>query len=272
MKDSIKVSIIIPVYNSEKFLKKTIESIIEQNFNGIELILINDCSTDSSGYICESYKERYNWIKYKDLKQNKGVGYARNLGLEIANGEYIHFVDSDDTLVENTYNRLFEILNNKKFDLISAATNIIENNKIVERRSIGKTVVLDNANKIGKYIDTFELKDKDRVLNVIWNKLYSLEIIKKNNLKFDEKINLGEDFIFNCNYFKHINSFIESDTFIYNYYKRNIGSLTTKFRLDVLSRRKRIYREWLDLYNYYNLLNDKKRRIFNVSFIIHHIF
>ncbi|BFK82357.1 hypothetical protein I3900191A7_25020 [Clostridium baratii] len=272
MIDNIKISIIIPVYNSEKFLNNTIESIIKQNLKNVELILINDCSTDSSGNICEFYKRNFKWIKYIELKENKGVGHARNIGLDMATGDYIHFIDSDDTLVENSYDKLFRNLNNNKIDLVTTGSNIIENNKIIEIRNIDENIFLNNINEIGKYLDNFELKDKDRVLNVIWNKLYSTDIIKRNNLRFDEEINLGEDFIFNCNYFKYINTFMESNICMYNYYKRYTGNLTTKFRLDVLSRRKRIYKEWTDLYNYYNLLNcDKKRKFEKIEgFLMYH--
>ena len=112
-----EISIIVPVYNVEKYLSQCIESIINQNYKNIEIILVNDGSTDKSGDICDSYSLKDNRIKVIH-KKNEGVSIARNTGLKVATGEYIAFVDGDDFVHEYIYTKLINIINNSKYDLV----------------------------------------------------------------------------------------------------------------------------------------------------------
>ena len=93
----VKVTVVIPVYNVEKYLKKCVDSVITQNFNDFEIILVDDGSTDNSGVLCDDYASKYEFISVIH-QENKGLGGARNTGIEAANGEYILFLDSDDFL------------------------------------------------------------------------------------------------------------------------------------------------------------------------------
>ena len=101
---SIKLSIIIPVYNSEKYLSECLRSICQQIIKNVEVILINDCSNDASIKICKTYIKKFNFIKLVNLKKNKGVSYCRNVGVNLALGEYLCFVDSDDKLLKGSIN------------------------------------------------------------------------------------------------------------------------------------------------------------------------
>lgn len=112
-----KISIIVPVYNVEKYLSQCIESIINQNHKNIEIILVNDGSTDKSGDICDKYSLKDNRIKVIH-KKNEGVSIARNTGLKVATGEYIAFVDGDDLVDKDIYTRLINVINNSKYDLV----------------------------------------------------------------------------------------------------------------------------------------------------------
>ena len=100
-------TIIVPVYNSEKFIKRCISSILNQNFFDYEIIIINDCSTDASNRICKKFRQdNLNKIKLIKNEKNLGAGQSRNLGLKYASGRYIIFLDSDDYLLENSLNSL----------------------------------------------------------------------------------------------------------------------------------------------------------------------
>ena len=108
-------SVVIPVYNSEKFLKKTINSVIKQKNNNTELIIVNDNSTDKSKNICLYYKKKFDFIKLINNKKNLGVGYCRNLAIKNTKGKYIIFLDSDDVLIENSLNKLEQFIKKKNF-------------------------------------------------------------------------------------------------------------------------------------------------------------
>lgn len=117
--EDLKVSIIVPVYNSERWLPRCIESLLDQGLpqDGYEIILVNDGSTDGSLAICEKYKKEYKNVVVAS-QSNQGVGMARNHGLEIANGEYVCFVDSDDYIVKNGLSYIFSHYDLTGFDLL----------------------------------------------------------------------------------------------------------------------------------------------------------
>ena len=245
-----QISVIIPVYNSEKTIKKTLESIVSQDVKPLEVIIINDASIDNTENICKVYEKKYSYIKLISLKRNQGVSNARNQGISFASGEFIHFVDSDDTLTKNMYSKVYEYLEKYKVDILSTGANFVceSDDNILEKRNIVLNRLCKNKKEIAKYLEEFSYKDKERVLNVIWNKIYSSKIIKENNIRFNNSIDLGEDFLFNCEYFKKINNFLEIKECLYNYYKNQDDNLTSKFRTDILKRRKLIYEAWINLY------------------------
>ena len=129
-----KISVIIPIYNSSQTLERTINSVITQTYKNLEIILVNDGSTDDSIEICKKYAEKDNRIIIVN-QENKGVGEARNHGIDISTGDFISFVDSDDTMDENLYKELI-------------ATQIVTNADIVES---GAKVVLGKDNEIFPY-------------------------------------------------------------------------------------------------------------------------
>ena len=111
-----KFSIIIPVYNSDKYLRKCIESVIKQNKNNVEILLVNDCSTDKSGQICNHYAKTFQFVKIINHKKNLGVGISRNEAMKASKGEYLVFLDSDDYLFKDSLNKLEKFIE-KKIDL-----------------------------------------------------------------------------------------------------------------------------------------------------------
>lgn len=256
------ISIIIPVYNCEKYLEGTLKSILNQDTKGIEIILINDCSPDNSAAICSKYSKKHENIKFIDLEKNSGVSHARNVGIKESIGKYLLFIDSDDTVTSDSLKIYKDILETQDCDILVTGSNILENGNICETRRIGKDIFLTNKEEIKEFLKHFNVPDKDRVLHVVWNKVYSAKIIKTNKLYFNEDIDLGEDFLFNCAYFKYINSYRETTACTYNYVRRDSGNLTTKFRTNILERRKLMYSTWISLYEYYNIYDKEIAEFF----------
>ena len=132
-----KISVIIPVYNVEKYLSKCIESVLEQDFSDYEIILIDDGSTDTSGKLCDEYAENYSAIKVIH-QQNKGLGGARNTGIEAAEGQYLLFVDSDDYIRDNIMTFLYDTAVCNDSDIVAFGMDYVyeSGGKFATRRPI----------------------------------------------------------------------------------------------------------------------------------------
>ena len=234
-----EISIIVPVYNVEKYLSRCIDSILCQTFTNFELILVDDGSTDKSGIICDQYKKRDNRIKVIH-KENEGVSKARNIGLNKAIGKYVMFCDSDDWVEKDwvTELRMACINNNCDFSISAFNWIDIKNNifKVKKYEEYHDDIVIP-LNKI------FELRKSD-IFNVLWNKIFSLKVIKSNNINFDETISFGEDTIFILQYMRIIEGKIGIiDKPLYNYIYKTGNNLASKYHKDIFSIYKRLFEE-----------------------------
>lgn len=231
-----KFSIIVPIYNSEKYLTDCIKSILAQTYNNFELLLIDDGSTDNSPRICDEYKALDFRIKVFHIK-NQGVSHARNYGIQYANGDYICFIDSDDTI-------------NKKwlenFHQAPSADMIIQGCKIIKKDTLRKIVLVSSYTK---GFERFNILCKiGTFLNNPWSKCYSAEIIRKNNLRFLEGCSLNEDLIFVLNFLEQSESLCTIKEYDYNYKIEN-SHLTKKFYnpTDILNWKKQVQNSLLKL-------------------------
>lgn len=214
------ISIIVPVYNAENRISRCINSIVNQSYKNIEIILINDGSNDSSGQICDEFAKIDKRIKVIH-KQNGGVSSARNEGLRSANGEYIQFVDSDDYIDKDMCEKLLKTMINDNSDLVVSGYRTINSNNIDEtiyKREIYRKLYEMECDFSYLYTSCF--------FNSLWNKLYKIEAIEN----FDENLSLGEDLIFNLNYLKKCESVSLIEECLYNYTKENKNSLSSKYR------------------------------------------
>jgi glycosyltransferase involved in cell wall biosynthesis len=213
---SITLSIIVPIYNVEHYLAKCLESILNQNFQNYELILVNDGSTDGSKKICEFYADKDSRIIVVD-KINRGIGSARNCGLNIAKGDYITFVDSDDWLVDNALGEVMSAIINTNSDILIAGHyvlgdeyDVLEENIESESRFLNRVEALDLL-----------LKDKD-LRSYTWDKIFRTSLF--NNVRFPE----GRNFEDTATVFKLFNlsrRFFQINRAYYNYFRRK-GSIT----------------------------------------------
>ncbi|MBO4601336.1 MAG: glycosyltransferase [Bacilli bacterium] len=206
------VSVIVPVYNIEKYLDKCIESIVSQSYDKLEIILVDDGSTDGSSKICDEWKMKDSRINVFH-KKNEGVSSARNLGIQHARGEYIVFVDSDDYANKNYIEYLVKYT--PEFDLISCGYYEEYLNAKIERKITedNTSISIDEANnQIFKF---------NGYKGFVWNKIFKCNIIKNNNILFENNIHMCEDQLFLVNYLKFCNNvYIISDC-LYNYRIRN---------------------------------------------------
>ena len=219
------ISIVVPFYNCENYLEECIQSLLSQEYNNIEIILINDGSKDSSGEIAKKYAMKDNRIRLVEQK-NSGVSVARNKGIELATGKFITFVDSDDYVEKNYISYLYSLIKNKNID-ISASIGIRKFDKF------GKEKKTNEMMKQNIVIDGIKATEELLYYNINvspFNKLISKELIDKNNIMFDESIAYGEDFIFNIDSFINANNVALGDKIIYNYRVDNENSAMTKLK------------------------------------------
>lgn len=213
MNNEPKISVIIPVYNVEKYLQKCLDSVINQTYKNLEIICINDGSPDNSGKILDEYAKKDSRIIVIH-QENAGVSAARNRGLEIATGEYIAFVDSDDWLKPECYELALNVLeNDKEVDLVGYNADIInsrnDTNQDLQRNKNWFTL---------PFVGKFELSQKIaiRMCGACWIYLFKASIIKNNKLKFSN-YKFSEDFLFIFEYFAFVKNIYFLDKNLYNY-------------------------------------------------------
>lgn len=212
----MELSIIIPVFNGEKYIKNCLDSILTDISDNQEVIVVNDGSTDNTKQILLDYKKKHGNISIYN-NENHGVSYSRNYGIDVAKGEYIMFVDADDILSLG-WNKKVNIAIKEKKDFIFF--NMHED--------------LNNISKIELISYMFD-KKKNIYLSTPWSKLFKLKIIKDNRIKFEKKLINGEDFIFNLQYFKCMNTFKVIKDNVYIYRLSTSNSLTKNFNINILN-------------------------------------
>lgn len=246
MNEKPKVSVIVPVYNVEKYIDRCMETLLNQKLTDIEIILVNDGSPDNSPAICDQYAEKDRRVKVVH-KANGGLGYARNSGIEIATGEYIAFVDSDDYVDTSMYKKLYEVANNNNSDVVFCGFNReLKRGKFFPVLECKELVKYEGDEEIGKLLlDFIASKPKYPVERKyamsVWHSIYKLDIIKENNIRFvSEREYASEDLPFQIDFFKKANkiNFIPD---VFYYYCYNDSSLTKTFVQDKYFRFKRHY-------------------------------
>lgn len=222
----MKYSVIIPVYNVEKYINRCLKSILSQRYNDLEIILIDNGSTDCSGSICDIYANEDANISVYHI-ENHGVGSARNFGLSKARGEFIYFVDSDDYLVGNLFAEFEDKLTPDLDLLVFSYYNSFEQ-EMTEKNRTKK--ILPYNGSYDKYDFSKIFKDLflSDMLYTVWNKLYRREFLIENNISF-EKYELGEDVRFNLNAYRNVNKVYLSQDSYYVYVIGRKGSAMSSY-------------------------------------------
>jgi len=213
------ISVIIPVYNSELYLEVCIDSVINQTYKSLEILLIDDGSTDRSPLICDSYELRDNRIKVVH-KNNEGVSSARNLGIELASGEYISFIDSDDWLELDAYDHLATCIVDNHVDAVMFEYYVDHTNgETVHKSHYELNGVMDRMTAIKNTISP--------VNRFAVSKIFARKLVDK--VRFDQGIHIGEDTLFACYALNNADSVYYSAKPLYHYLQSEISATRCKF-------------------------------------------
>lgn len=227
MRDNIELSIIVPVYNVEKYIKKCLETILNQMNSKVELIIVNDCSPDNSIDVCYHMIENYSNAKIIQREKNGGLSATRNTGLCEARGKYVWFVDSDDYVEKNSIKRLLECIKLNQADIIQFNHYRFGDEAYQSSVKQGH-IIIDSSEKRLQYICGYLSNAKDGGYEV-WRRIYSLDMIREHHILFQpNKEIFAEDICFNLEYFRYCNSVevIEDSLYYYRVRKSSImGSL-----------------------------------------------
>ncbi|MGM8366162.1 glycosyltransferase [Virgibacillus sp. W0181] len=241
MDKSTLVSIIVPIYNAEKVLDNCLSSVLNQTYSDLEIILVNDGSTDQSGDICDAYALKDSRMKVIH-QLNAGPSSARNEGVQASTGDFIQFVDADDTVEPDLTEKLVAAMEAEgDIDFVICGYTIRVNGETGTIRKILPAVegILNRStflNEIGKLY-------YDIVLPSLWNKLYVSDIIKSRHIQFREDLSMGEDLLFNLAYIENCQRVNIIRDPLYLYSIENNHSLSSKFNKNLFQNQLMLYQE-----------------------------
>jgi glycosyltransferase involved in cell wall biosynthesis len=260
--EQMKISVIVPVYNSERYIKKCIESIINQTYKDIEIIIVNDGSTDGSLNIIQKYQELDNRIKLIN-QSNSGVSVARNNGIENATGDYIMFVDSDDYIDSTMVDKCVQSIKNT--DLLICGFTYVFKNKI-EDKTYQSPFISDTKEFVQTYF--MESFQKSLLYGPI-NRLYKKSIINKYGIKFDEDYSICEDSIFVFDYLLKCETISGITESLYSYVQHDHESLISKYNSNAFDANWALYNK---IIKFLNINNSEMKNIDIVNYSFEHRF
>ena len=263
------VNVIVPVYNCEQYLEKCIDSILGQTYKNLEVIIINDGSSDSSYEIAENFSKHDQRIKLIN-QENKGVSAARNRGLENSRGEYVLFVDADDYIENN----MIELLVNdsEKHNAQITASGLFKGESYPDHRvkplvkiafNVNETTILNNE----ELRCIFPKKLSTAVFHSPVAKLYRLDYLKQNNASFDTDLSFGEDYLFNLPLFRNLDRFVYIGKPLYHYMIYSDNTLSKRHRADMFEIKLKLFNETSAILNSWNKgKNDFDKYIYDFFF------
>lgn len=247
------VSIIVPIYNAEQYLRRCVDSILNQEYTDYELLLVNDGSTDASGDICEEYGDRDPRVIVIQ-KENTGVSDSRNRALERARGKYLQFLDSDDWITPDATRLFVRAAEEYGCDMVISDFYRVVGGRLSPKGDIEEEGVLTREEFAAHMMEN----PADFYYGVLWNKLYRRDIVEEHKLRMDTDISWCEDFMFNLEYIRYAKVFYALHAPIYYYVKRK-GSLasqginiskTVKMKLNVFEYYNNFYKHVLEEEDY----------------------
>lgn len=217
------ISIIVPVYNAEKYLERCISSILAQEYTHFELLLMDDGSTDRSSEICDYFAAQDSRIKVIH-KENSGVSSTRNQALDLAQGDYIQFLDSDDWITPQATKLFVQNAVSSGCDMVISAFYRVVGDAFSPKCAIENEGILTRD----EFADEMMENPADFYYGVLWNKLFKRSIIEKYHIRMDESISWCEDFIFNLEYLRHCRVVYALKTPTYYYVKVKTSLVNTQ--------------------------------------------
>ncbi len=252
MDKDVLVSVVIPVYNSEKFIHECLDATIGQTYSNIEILIVDDGSEDSTVDICRKYEKSDERIRVI-LGGYRGVSATRNTGIDVAKGQYIVFLDADDYPERNLIERYVTAAKEWKDRNVSFITCGMYYDNNVNKNVEAKAYILEN--NYGYIEGENYLLERNYVATLAWlkifnfvtNKCYKVDIIRENRVRFDEKVEIGEDLKFNLDYLDVCDGYIGMvNSPLYHYIKRSDDSLSSTYHESDIEDTKAIYRRFLE--------------------------
>lgn len=263
------ISVIVPVYNVENYLHECVDSILRQTYSNIEVILVDDGSKDKSGSICDEYLEKDSRIKVIH-KENAGLGYARNSGLDIASGEYVTFVDSDDYIEENMIKKLYQGIVNNNVDECKMGFQRVTDTGVVYGEKKYEEEVFEGENARLKFFPRMlgsAPKKHDSIEMCVCGALFNNTLIQKNNIRFpSERVLISEDLIFQMEFLQYAKGACTLSARMYKY-RINLNSLTKSYNATRLEKACFFYDEVLKRLLQYGYGKDEILRATKMFFI-----
>lgn len=265
----VKVSVVVPVYNVERFLHTCVDSLLNQTVSAHEIILVDDGAKDRSGQICDEYADKYDTVKVVH-KENAGLGMARNTGLEHVTGDYVVFIDSDDFCQPDMIEQLVCVVEETGCDTCKTSFNRVD----LEGRFLRACPVEAGVFK-GVEVSTLLLPrmigsapdKKDSIPMSACCTMYSMDIINRYGLRFvSERVWISEDLVFNIDYYAKAQYVVLSDYIGYNY-RTNPNSLTTTYRADRFEKCLALYQEQIRVLSDLGMYDICKNRLIRQFFI-----
>lgn len=252
------ISVLVPVYNAENYLKELMEQVRQQTLANWEMIIVNDGSTDKSSEICEQLASLDARIRVIH-QSNQGVSATRNKLLQKARGAYLAFIDADDRFDKHFLEKLVYQIQTTDADLVVSCYNEIKevNGEIVQQ--------VEKLFYISDYLDVIDMSEcimsfiNSGLFNPLWNKLYKRKIVDECQITFPEQLITGEDFIFNLEYFKHIQKVSFINETLYDYIRRQNNSITYQYVEKMYEKGLEIHEQleqFLKQMNYYTKQNE----------------
>lgn len=255
MDEQVLVSVVVPVYNAEEYLEACINSLLKQTYQKLDILLVDDGSTDGSLFLCQKYEKLARGKVRVIHKENGGVSSARNLGILSAKGEYLIFVDADDQVHKELVEIFMEANDKSKTLLCGISDNEADLEKVYESEW------RENISFYSKEC-FMELFFYDYI-NSPCNKLYDVKILRKYKIQYPEGVDLGEDLIFNLEYFKRAPSEYKVLTCpLYYYQDDHTGSLTNYFRPDLYEIQIKLFRILEEFLRSEQVWNEKNQKIY----------
>ncbi len=271
MENGPMISVIMPVYNVEKYLDRAVESVLNQTHSNLELILVDDCSPDGSGKKCDEWAMRDSRVRVVHKLKNEGLGFARNTGLQCAEGDYILFVDSDDWIDSAMFSNMIKAAKENCCEIVVCgySQDYTDSQGRVEYSvnvSMPRTIAQGHQEVLKATVQI----DNNKLFSFAWNKLYSAKLIKRSGCLFT-KTKLIEDFLFNMDIFDNTKKIIVIPQIYYHYLKPTHDTLISAYCenfQEIIDLRFRKARECLIRANIY----EGKTRALLANIYIKHIY
>jgi len=267
MKNEPAISIVVPVYNAEKFLDRCLKSIYAQTFTDYEIIFVNDGSKDNSLALCREYAEKDARITVID-KENGGAGSARNAGIEIAKGEYLAFPDVDDWFEPEMYQDLYLLAKQCDYDIVFSGANYYSKseNDLTYTHSV-KCEALNYNTKEDCRKNVMKFFPTSTIFDVPWNKLYKRSVAIEKGVRFSDHKRC-QDAMFNIDFYNNCERVVSTDKCYYNYIVNDVAGVQRKFPMNYIDINIAYFTHLIAILTDWGIYKDEIKLHYDTSFVI----